>query len=145
MGNGCEVPRELKSLEEVKTPHGGGHHARFQAAPEFFAFRCSCAQELGMAPVRARECAELLDAPIVFTKTLHAKMGRPLMLNGEELDALIRETLAIKFVATNEISTLGKKVIKSRFDRQCPVERKGATKRSGAFHGVRKHPAFSRD
>lgn len=64
--------------------------------------------------------AKKLDAPIVFatdgvfTKTLHAKLGKPLMLNGEELDELIRETLALKYLATNEISTLGKKIIKSR-------------------------------
>jgi type I restriction enzyme M protein len=50
----------------------------------------------------------------VFTKTLHAKFGKPLMLNGEEVDELIRETLALKYLANNEISTLGKKVVKSR-------------------------------
>ena len=46
------------------------------------------------------EYAVRLDAPIVFatdgvfTKTIHTKVGRPLMLNGDELDELIRETLA---------------------------------------------------
>lgn len=64
--------------------------------------------------------ADRLDAPIVFatdgvfTKTIHSKVRKPLMLNGEELDELIRETLALKYIATNEINTLGKKVIKSR-------------------------------
>ncbi|MGP8173680.1 MAG: N-6 DNA methylase [Terracidiphilus sp.] len=64
--------------------------------------------------------AEKLDAPIVFatdgvfTKTIHTKFAKPLMVNGEELDELIREALALKFLATNEISTLGKRVIKSR-------------------------------
>ena len=61
-----------------------------------------------------------LDAPIVFatdgvfTKTIHAKVGKPLMLNGEELDELIREAMAVRFVATNEVSTLGKRVVQSR-------------------------------
>ena len=66
------------------------------------------------------EYAVRLDAPIVFatdgvfTKTIHAKVGKPLMLNGDELDELIRETLAVKYIATNEVSTLGKRVVQSR-------------------------------
>ncbi|MEO6804668.1 MAG: N-6 DNA methylase [Edaphobacter sp.] len=66
--------------------------------------------------------AEKLKAPIVFatdgvfTKTIHTAFAKPLMVNGEELDELVRETLALKFLATNEISTLGKRVIKSRAD-----------------------------
>ncbi|NBV06886.1 MAG: restriction endonuclease subunit M/S [Proteobacteria bacterium] len=66
------------------------------------------------------EYAEKLNAPIVFatdgvfTKTIHLKVNKPLMLNGEEVDELIRETLALKYLKTNEISTLDKKVIKSR-------------------------------
>ena len=66
--------------------------------------------------------AALLDAPLVFatdgifTKTLHAKINRPLELNGEELDELIKETLALQFLTTNEVSTLGKRVIESRSD-----------------------------
>jgi type I restriction enzyme M protein len=64
--------------------------------------------------------AEKLNAPIVFatdgvfTKTIHTQFAKPLMVNGEELDELIRETLALRFLATNEISTLGKRVIQSR-------------------------------
>lgn len=64
--------------------------------------------------------ASRLDAPLVFatdgvfTKTLHTKLQRPLKLNGEELDELIRETLALRFLQTNEVSTLDKKVIRSR-------------------------------
>lgn len=66
------------------------------------------------------EYAERLDVPIifatdgVFTKTLHVKVNKPLMLNGEELDELIRETLALKYLITNEVNTLDKRVIKSR-------------------------------
>ena len=66
------------------------------------------------------EYADRLDAPLVFatdgvfTKTIHTKVGKPLLLNGEELDELIREALAVKYIATNEVSTLGKRVVQSR-------------------------------
>ena len=69
---------------------------------------------------QGKEYATLLDAPLVFatdgiyTKTLHAKINRPLELNGEELDELIREDLALRFLKTNEVNTLGKRVVKSR-------------------------------
>jgi len=64
--------------------------------------------------------AKAINAPLVFatdgvfTKTLHVECKKPLMLNQEEIDDLIKETLAIRFLATNEINTLDKKVIKSR-------------------------------
>ncbi|TAN57830.1 MAG: restriction endonuclease subunit M, partial [Rhodospirillales bacterium] len=64
--------------------------------------------------------AEKLQAPIafatdgVFTKTFHVKAQKPLILNGEEIDELIRETVALKYLVSNEVSTLDKKVIKSR-------------------------------
>jgi type I restriction enzyme M protein len=64
--------------------------------------------------------ASRLDAPLVFatdgvfTKTLHSKLNRPLKLNGEELDELIRETLALRYLQTNEVVTLDKKVVQSR-------------------------------
>ncbi len=64
--------------------------------------------------------AERLEAPIVFatdgvfTKTVHIKINKPLMLNGEEVDELIREVLALRYLNTNEVSTLDKKVIRSR-------------------------------
>jgi len=64
--------------------------------------------------------AEQLGAPIVFatdgvfTKTVHVKSNKPLVLNGEEIDELIRETLALRYLTTNEVSTLDKKVIRSR-------------------------------
>jgi len=64
--------------------------------------------------------AKSLGAPLVFatdgvyTKTLHIKTNKPLMLNGEEIDDLIRETLAIQYIAADSVSTLDKRVIKSR-------------------------------
>lgn len=64
--------------------------------------------------------AQRLDAPLVFatdgvfTKTLHTKSNRPLKLNGEEIDELIREILALRYLTTDEVVTLDKKVAKSR-------------------------------
>ena len=64
--------------------------------------------------------ASRLEAPLVFatdgvfTKTFHTKLNQPLKLNGEELDELIRETLALRFLQTNDVSTLDKKVVQSR-------------------------------
>lgn len=66
------------------------------------------------------EYANALDAPIVFatdgvfTKAIHAKVNKPLRLNGEDLDELVRETLALQYLTTNEVSTLNKRVIQSR-------------------------------
>ena len=64
--------------------------------------------------------ASRLEAPLVFatdgvfTKTLHTQMNQPLKLNGEELDELIRETLALRYLQTNNVFTLDKKVVQSR-------------------------------
>lgn len=64
--------------------------------------------------------AQKIDAPLVFatdgvfTKTIHIKVSKPLMLNHEEVDDLIRESLALQFLSTHEVSTLDRKVIKSR-------------------------------
>jgi type I restriction enzyme M protein len=64
--------------------------------------------------------ARRIDAPIVFatdgvfTKSLHLKFNKPLLLNNEELDDLIKESLALRYLNTNEVNTLDKRVIKSR-------------------------------
>ncbi|WP_080236641.1 N-6 DNA methylase [Spirosoma rigui] len=64
--------------------------------------------------------AHLLDAPIVFatdgvfTKAIHTQTRKPLLLNGEEVDEFLKEALAIQYILSNEVSTLDKKVIKSR-------------------------------
>lgn len=64
--------------------------------------------------------ARQLNAPIVFatdgvfTKTLHINFNKPLLLNHEEVDDLIKESLALQFLESNEVNTLDKRVIKSR-------------------------------
>lgn len=69
---------------------------------------------------QGEDYARKIDAPIVFatdgvfTKTLHIKYNKPLLLNHEEIDDLIKETLALRFLETFEVDTLDKRVIKSR-------------------------------
>jgi len=66
--------------------------------------------------------AEMLEAPIVFAtdgvyyKSLHSKTKKPLVLNGEEVDELIRELTAIQYLqeGTNELNTIPKEVQLSR-------------------------------
>lgn len=64
--------------------------------------------------------AKKIKAPIVFatdgifTKTLHVKTSKPLTLNGEELDELIKECIALQYMDTSDIFTKDKKVIESR-------------------------------
>ncbi len=64
--------------------------------------------------------AEKLDAPLVFAtdgiyyKTLHMKVHKPLYLNGEEVNELIRELEAIKFLDSNEVDTISKELKYSR-------------------------------
>ena len=64
--------------------------------------------------------AERLNAPIVFAtdgiyyKTLHTKFHKPLYLNGEEVDELIREYEALKFLENHEVETISTEVKYSR-------------------------------
>ncbi|MCL1987678.1 MAG: N-6 DNA methylase [Firmicutes bacterium] len=65
--------------------------------------------------------AKQLDAPIVFAtdglfcKSYHTKFDKTPILNGEEVDELLRETLAIKYLATWEVNTVSPKV---QYDRK---------------------------
>ena len=65
--------------------------------------------------------AKALDAPIVFAtdglfcKSYHTKFDRTPILNGEEVDEFLRETLAIKYLATWEVNTISPKV---QYDRK---------------------------
>src|ERR1700761_6240098 len=77
-------------------------------------------QNIQQALNQGIEYARLLGAPIVFatdgvfTKAIHVTLNKTLKLNGEDIDELIRETLAIQFLHTSEVNTLDKRVIKSR-------------------------------
>lgn len=65
--------------------------------------------------------AKKLDAPLVFAtdgvycKTYHTGANRPPILNGEEIDEFIRETLALKYLNTYEVNTVSPKV---QYDRK---------------------------
>jgi len=71
---------------------------------------------------QGRQYAEVLNAPIVFAtdgvfyKSLHTNSQKPLLLNGEEVDELIREFTAIQYlqVGSNELDTIPKQVQLSR-------------------------------
>jgi type I restriction enzyme M protein len=60
--------------------------------------------------------AKSLDAPIVFAtdglfcKSYHTKFDRTPILNGEEVDEFLRESLAIKYLASWEVNTVSPKV-----------------------------------
>lgn len=77
-------------------------------------------RNIHQALAQGGQYAQRLDVPLVFatdgvfTKTLHTKSNRPLKLNGEEIDELIREVLALRYLTTDEVVTLDKKVAKSR-------------------------------
>ena len=66
--------------------------------------------------------AEALNAPIVFAtdgvyyKSLHTETKKPLLLNGEEVDELIRELTAIQYLnnRSNELDTIPRQVRLSR-------------------------------
>jgi type I restriction enzyme M protein len=77
---------------------------------------------INLALEQGKEYARVLGAPIVFAtdgvyyKSLHAQTLKPLLLNGEEVDELIRELLAIQFLqeGTHELNTIPKEVQVSR-------------------------------
>ncbi|MDR0727364.1 MAG: N-6 DNA methylase [Puniceicoccales bacterium] len=60
--------------------------------------------------------AKILGAPIVFAtdgvfcKSLHSKFDKPLILNQQEVDEFIRESLALKFLNNYEVDTLSNEV-----------------------------------
>lgn len=73
-------------------------------------------KDLDSALTQGEEYAEKLKAPIVFAidgnycKSLHLKNKKPLIKNGEELDELIRESLALLYLEKNEVDTRPKEV-----------------------------------
>ena len=78
-------------------------------------FRMDAALEQGIYYARA------LDAPLVFAtdgvfcKSFHTKANRPPVLNGEEINELIRETVALRFLTQYEVNTVSPKV---QYDRK---------------------------
>ncbi|MFT4967343.1 MAG: type I restriction enzyme M protein [Candidatus Deianiraeaceae bacterium] len=79
-------------------------------------------KNLDKALDQAMEYAEILEAPLIFAmnnsycQTRHLATGKPLFINENEVNELIRQKEALKFFheKTNEIYTIPKKVIVSR-------------------------------
>ena len=77
-------------------------------------------QNISNALNQGVDYARRLNSPLVFatdgifTKAVHVNYNRPLLLNGEQVDELLKESLIRRFAGEPEISTLDKKVIKSR-------------------------------
>ncbi len=77
-------------------------------------------KDLNQALNQAQKYAENLTAPIAYAsdgstiKTRHLTNLKPLVLNGEEIDQFVSETLALQYLNTNEYNTIGRQVIQSR-------------------------------
>jgi len=77
-------------------------------------------KDLHKALEQARLYAQELKSPIAYAsdgstiKTLHLSNSKPLILNGEEVDQFLNESVALQYLHTNEYNTIGKKVIQSR-------------------------------
>lgn len=77
-------------------------------------------RDLNQALKQAQGYAEQFKCPIAYAsdgstiKTIHLKNLKPLIFNGEEIDEFVSETIALQYLHSNEYSTLGQKVIKSR-------------------------------
>lgn len=71
---------------------------------------------------QGNEYAEILDAPLIFAmnnsycQTRHLKIQKPLYINEQEVNELIRIKEALKFIdkKSNEIYTIGKEILLSR-------------------------------
>ncbi len=77
-------------------------------------------ENLDEAIIQGCEYANILGVNIVFAtdgiyyKTLHTKINKPLILNGDEVDELIREFEILKFIENNEVNTISEEVIYDR-------------------------------
>jgi type I restriction enzyme M protein len=72
------------------------------------------------ALIQGLNYAKKINAPLVMAtngiivKTIHVKTGNFLRLDEEEVDSFFNENIAIKFIDSNNVVTISKKVISSR-------------------------------
>lgn len=77
-------------------------------------------KDLNEAIHQSTKYAQTLKAPIAYAsdgsniKTIHLSNNKPLILNGEEVDYILSESLALQYLHTNEYNTIETKVIQSR-------------------------------
>ena len=77
--------------------------------------RLDAAMEQGISYARAINAPLVFATDGVFCKAYHTDANRPPILNGEEIDEFIRETLALRYLTTYEVNTVSPKV---QYDRK---------------------------
>ena len=77
--------------------------------------RIDTALEQGIGYARALSAPLVFATDGVFCKAFHTGANRPPILNGEEIDEFIRETLALKYVTSYEVNTVSTTV---QYDRK---------------------------
>lgn len=77
--------------------------------------RIDAALEQGISYARALEAPLVFATDGVFCKAFHTGANRAPILNGEEVDEFIRETLALRYLAAYEVNTISPKV---QYDRK---------------------------
>lgn len=77
--------------------------------------RIDAALEQGINYARALGAPLVFATDGVFCKTFHTIANRPPVLNGEEIDEFIRETLALRYLNDFEVNTISPKV---QYDRK---------------------------
>lgn len=76
--------------------------------------RIDTALEQGIDYARAIGAPLVFATDGVFCKAFHTLANRPPILNGEEVDELIREALALRFLNSYEVNTVSPKVLYDR-------------------------------
>ena len=77
--------------------------------------RLDAAMEQGISYARTINAPLVFATDGVFCKAYHTDANRPPILNGEEIDEFIRETLALRYLTTYEVNTVSPKV---QYDRK---------------------------
>lgn len=77
--------------------------------------RLNTAMEQGIGYARAINAPLVFATDGVFCKAYHTEANRTPILNGEEIDEFIRETLALQYLTTYEVNTVSPKV---QYDRK---------------------------
>ncbi|MCD8106687.1 MAG: N-6 DNA methylase [Oscillospiraceae bacterium] len=77
--------------------------------------RIDLALEQGINYARAIEAPLVFATDGVFCKSYHTIANRPPILNGEEVDEFIRESLALRYLTSYEVNTVSSKV---QYDRK---------------------------
>jgi type I restriction enzyme M protein len=112
LGWTCDPKASARNVYQQRPKTQAQHRRLGGKRPDYILYRSGSTEPIGVIEAKRQgwnihqaleqgaQYADILDAPLVFatdgvfTKTLHLKARRPLLLNGEEVDELIREPLA---------------------------------------------------